>query len=1188
MSGFKALLHGLYVAAGRPSFATVAADAHALAARYGVAHGPTRTAIGAMLRVDAGLPSEDYAVLVAAALSRTAGRDPDESARAIRVAWKSAHAAARTLRGRRPGVPISEAGLPLPPEAGLPLPPEAGLPLPPEAGLPLPPGAVHAAPTDPATAPHPRAAGSSRRLHDESAGRTAPHPRAAGSSHRLHDESAGRTAPHPRAAGSSHRLHDESAGRIVDAVRGGASRVMALVGVPGSGRFRTAAQAVRTLPDLWRIWSPPDGDLAAAGPYTVVWPADAAPRLHADPDLGRTGLLAAVRSLVTDPARAPVLVVLPVWPDDWGRLTAPPLPGTTDGHDDLRAILHDAAVAVPPPDGKPKATDSAEVDAVVDAWRFGASEPALAEAVLYAGAVRRAAVFPDAAFWKQLGAAGDWHTVGVQAERRGRFARAAEAYRRAAEPRSFSALSLLRDRAGDHAEADRLAIAAAGLGDGTALRRLIARGDLRRAETLAQALDDDPDLLCALADRHAGTDRAEAWYRAAAEQGSTEAAIALVRILFDRGDPAEAERYAHRAADGDDTRGLRNLADLHRRSGSPEAAERLAIAAATRGHAAEQRVLREERLRLGKPGAVAALRRRAEDTADPGELHRLDACRAVSITRALAMALRLACRRHTGPLRTLSVDRHRRGDRADGLRLAVIAARAGDPSVLAEIAVLTASAEDQFATARPADRHPSTRSAESATAARPQEHDTSRTAEHHTIDPISERAITGRPRELDTTSRERHASAGLGERGTAARSDERAGAARSREPHTIGRTGAQDGAAQSRERHSIGRTGGQDGAAQARERHTIGRTGARDGGAQSGELLAERAALLGDGSALRRLARARRLRGDVDGAGRLLERAVAAGDADALFDLARIVEWAGDAEGAEVRYREAARRGVAGAADALARLLQDREPAAAAAYARRAVELGHATALHELGRARERGGDAEGAAALYRMAGDDTAARLLAELWEREQQADAVALATEAAESGFPAVLRHLAALRAADGDALLWAAYEHGDAEVLPLLPHLRAEDDGRHARAERLALDAAQQGHTRAVSDLCAVRALTGDLAGAERLALRARTAGLAVDVRALVAGRLSSEEAAPVTVLRLYDEAGAHLVLARAADEHAAAVARCVLAANLGDPAAVPELIRLHRRRGDHVTADMIERYGLDDDGGPARAW
>jgi hypothetical protein len=156
-----------------------------------------------------------------------------------------------------------------------------------------------------------------------------------------------------------------------------------------------------------------------------------------------------------------------------------------------------------------------------------------------------------------------------------------------------------------------------------------------------------------------------------------------------------------------------------------------------------------------------------------------------------------------------------------------------------------------------------------------------------------------------------------------------------------------------------------------------------------------------------------------------------------------------------------------------------------------------------------------------------------------------------------------------------------------------MREEDCGDPARAEQLALRAAERGHHNAVADLGAVRELTGDLSGAERLYSKAVTAGLAPDLRQVTRLRLSAGTA-PDDVAPLYDHAcnqgftGAGLVLARvhlARGSPRDAAAHGLHAANLGDPTAVPELVLLNRELGDTTTASLMDQYGLQDDGSAA---
>ncbi|WP_433221677.1 hypothetical protein ACQP00_21320 [Dactylosporangium sp. CS-047395] len=1036
-----------------------------------------------MLRGDSGLPGEYYAVLVGAALAHAGGRDPAVAGDIVRAAWHTAHTASRTLHGRRPGVAVGEAD-----------------------------------------------------------------PFALGV-HRVSDA--------PFLPEYFRRPHDDRAAGIVAQTRDGASRILPIVGLPGSGRARTAWEAVRALPDLWRIWCPdvdPATAVAAAEPYTVVWLTDGTDLLQ--PAIG-TAWAAEVRALTDHQDRSPVLVVILLWPEDATTLTEPPPPGEPDPHAAVRALLQGRTIVVPDvftheqltalqSNADPvlragaatgddhiaqlladvpgrlgryrqaPATVRTIIDTAVDARRFGhppripvtllrqvldddtAAHTALAwaadaglliacpaaevgptyrltGAVHHAATSERTTVFPPAPFWDALAATVSDPAVlraaGEHAERRGRIARAAQMYHlamRGGDPTAITRLSILRKAVRDHHGADALAGRAAQLGHRVAIEQLSLaadeHGEAARADALANAAASagNTALACQLAGRHPGTARAGNLYRAAADHGDASAAAELALIAYTRGDADDLKRYGRQAAAGGDTSALRRIAELYRTSGAAKEAERFAVAAARYGSAYEHRVLREEQRWFGRPEAAANLLTRIADDADGAALRRLQATSVVSLTRAISTALRLACRRHTGPLRALAADRQHAGDRAGAVRLAVIAARCADPSSLTDLTMHLAAAGDH------------------------------------------------------------------------------------------------DGAIR----------------------------------------MAERSASFGDSTARRRLARVLRRHGRPAEAERLLALAAASGDPDALFDQARTLHQSGDIEAAEPLYRAAARGGVGDAANTMSQLLQATDPAAAARYAQLAEQLGHPTAPRDLGLARELAGDLPAAAALYRHAadhGDDTAAQLLARLWDRHARSDAGALATAAAEHGTPAILRHLAGLRRRhnpdEAAALAWSAYTHGDQQSLLDLPHMRAEDDGDPVRAEHLALGATVHCRRRAVADLGTVRALTGDLAGAERLYRRAAAAGIPVDVRTTTRARMAGYAPPPLDVTNLYEQAGAHIILARrelADGNLQQAIARCILAVNAADPEAIPELARIHRTAGNRVAADMIERYGLADDGEPAAVW
>ncbi|MEU5117025.1 hypothetical protein AB0G64_36750 [Streptomyces longwoodensis] len=143
------------------------------------------------------------------------------------------------------------------------------------------------------------------------------------------------------------RDHDARLRTVVDAAKAGRSGIAVLVGGSSTGKTRALWEAVRELPDGWRLWHPltptaPDAALAALpdiAPRTVVWLNEAQHYLAPDP-LGEQ-LAAGLRKLLTDPSRAPVLVLGTLWPDHWDTLT------THDRHPGARALLSGHKIDVP-------------------------------------------------------------------------------------------------------------------------------------------------------------------------------------------------------------------------------------------------------------------------------------------------------------------------------------------------------------------------------------------------------------------------------------------------------------------------------------------------------------------------------------------------------------------------------------------------------------------------------------------------------------------------------------------------------------------------------------------------------------------------------------------------------------------------------------------------------------------------
>ncbi|MEV5795663.1 hypothetical protein, partial [Streptomyces sp. NPDC052192] len=145
------------------------------------------------------------------------------------------------------------------------------------------------------------------------------------------------------------RDHDARLKAVVDAARDGRSGIAVLVGGSSTGKSHALWEAVRTLPDDWRLWHPltptaPDAALAQLpdiAPKTVVWLNETQHYLAPDP-LGEQ-VAAGLRKLLNDPSRGPVLVLGTLWPDHWDTLTRI----TPDQHPGARALLSAHKIDVP-------------------------------------------------------------------------------------------------------------------------------------------------------------------------------------------------------------------------------------------------------------------------------------------------------------------------------------------------------------------------------------------------------------------------------------------------------------------------------------------------------------------------------------------------------------------------------------------------------------------------------------------------------------------------------------------------------------------------------------------------------------------------------------------------------------------------------------------------------------------------
>jgi hypothetical protein len=124
------------------------------------------------------------------------------------------------------------------------------------------------------------------------------------------------------------REHDNALAEVVTRAARGHSAMAVLVGGSAAGKTRACWEAVHQLPDGWRLWHPFDptrpeavlAKLRRVGPHTVVWLNETQHYLDTPSDIGER-VAAALRTLLADRRRAPVLVLGTLWPEHWDTLT---------------------------------------------------------------------------------------------------------------------------------------------------------------------------------------------------------------------------------------------------------------------------------------------------------------------------------------------------------------------------------------------------------------------------------------------------------------------------------------------------------------------------------------------------------------------------------------------------------------------------------------------------------------------------------------------------------------------------------------------------------------------------------------------------------------------------------------------------------------------------------------------------
>ena len=589
--------------------------------------------------------------------------------------------------------------------------------------------------------------------------------------------------------------------------------------------------------------------------------------------------------------------------------------------------------------------------------------------------------FPPDSFWtavrNQVTDPRDLKALAERARTAFRFRIAAELYRIPADlgdPYALRPLALLRERAGETAEAVLLWQRLADAGDPEA--RLAERegypalthlaflselaGDKEAAERFAER-SDDYVALRELAWEREGAGEAEAAERLAqqaADAGAVAVVQAMARSREESGDAAGVERLYRRVAAFGTARALGKLAGLLATSGDPQGAERLW----------------QQAVDAGNSGAMVEVARMREQAGD------LDAA-GLLIRRAAALGNGTA-------LAELAEQQESAGNAEVAELLWRHAADAGCDRALENLALLSWRAGDADASER-----------------------------------AWQRAADGRTdRDVETLVRRR---AGAGDVDGAARMWRRAfpgrpvGAGMNPERPWEEAPESEETAAARREEYLRRQAAERDsiGALHKRAQH-LEKAG-NPGGA---ERIWQQAADRGNTYALASLARLREWAGDREGAERLARQALSSGDPTAVNTLARLRERAGDLTGLGrlclpaddidspmVLVSLAAIHESAGDADGAGRLLE------------RAARAGDSAALVELARRCERAGDAEGAERLAWLAAAAGNVGMLAELARlRERSGDrasAERLWWWAADTGLRTALREMVELHERAGD---------------------------------------------------------------------------------------------------------------------------------------------------------------------------
>ncbi|MEU8252381.1 hypothetical protein [Nonomuraea sp. NPDC048916] len=151
------------------------------------------------------------------------------------------------------------------------------------------------------------------------------------------------------------RAHDEQLHQILKRAVGGQSAIAMLVGGSSTGKTRACWEVIHAFPAGWRLWHPIDltnpevflKELTLVAPRTVIWINESQHYLFTPTSALGERVSVALRELLRDHERAPVLVLGTIWPEYFNTLTTSPAPGAVDPHPHARALLTGMDIPVP-------------------------------------------------------------------------------------------------------------------------------------------------------------------------------------------------------------------------------------------------------------------------------------------------------------------------------------------------------------------------------------------------------------------------------------------------------------------------------------------------------------------------------------------------------------------------------------------------------------------------------------------------------------------------------------------------------------------------------------------------------------------------------------------------------------------------------------------------------------------------